>query len=188
MQVRLNWFLFACAGEAALGLLAVALGYALHQSPTTRLHWRFADAAIGLAASIPPLLWFVSMWKLEPALLRDIRLVLEQTVRPLFASWSIFQLAVISALAGVGEELLFRGLIQERLSTVIGPVSALVVSSLLFGCAHPITWNYAWVTALIGVYLGGLMMATGNLLCPIVTHAAYDFLALVYFLRIRRGR
>jgi len=183
----LSWFLLACAAEGSLGLIAVALGYALHQSPLARWHWRVEDAGIGLAAALPPLLFFLSLWKFDVAALRDIRLVLERNVRPLFSSWSIFQLAAISVLAGVGEELLFRGLIQEKLSAVIGPLPALAVASLLFGCVHPITWNYAWVTALIGVYLGGLMMATGNLLCPVVTHAAYDFLALVYFLRIHRA-
>lgn len=182
----LRWFVFACAGEASLGLIAVALGYVFHQSPLAGLHWRLADVGVGLAATVPPLLFFISMWKFDPAVLRDIRQALEQIVRPVFAPWSISQLALISILAGVGEEMLFRGLVQEKLSAVLGPVSALAVSSLLFGCVHPITWNYALVTTVIGFYLGGLLMATGNLLCPIVTHAAYDFLALVYFLRIRR--
>ena len=36
---------------------------------------------------------------------------------------------------------------------------------------------------LIGAYLGFLWFAAGNLLAPITTHAFYDFVAPVYFLR-----
>jgi len=35
--------------------------------------------------------------------------------------------------------------------------------------------------------LGLLWSFTGNLLTPIVTHAVYDFAALIYFLRVRSG-
>jgi membrane protease YdiL (CAAX protease family) len=52
----------------------------------------------------------------------------------------------------------------------------------VFGLAHPISTTYAVLASLIGIYLGFLFVATDNLLVPIVTHAAYDFLALVYLL------
>ena len=43
------------------------------------------------------------------------------------------------------------------------------------------------LAGLIGIYLGWLLAATDNLLVPIVAHAAYDFLALVYLLHRDRG-
>ena len=36
---------------------------------------------------------------------------------------------------------------------------------------------------LMGLLLGGLWIATGNLLVPIVAHAVYDFLALVWLVK-----
>ena len=42
---------------------------------------------------------------------------------------------------------------------------------------------YAVIATLIGAYLGVLWFAAGNLLAPITTHAFYDFVAPVYFLR-----
>jgi hypothetical protein len=42
---------------------------------------------------------------------------------------------------------------------------------------------YAVIATLIGAYLGVLCFAAGNLLAPITTHAVYDFVAPVYFLR-----
>jgi membrane protease YdiL (CAAX protease family) len=44
------------------------------------------------------------------------------------------------------------------------------------------------ITAFIGLYLGLLWLWTGNLLTPMITHAVYDILALVYFLRVYRIR
>ena len=62
----------------------------------------------------------------------------------------------------------------------------LAVASVLFGLAHAITVSYVLLAALMGLYLGWLWIATGNLLVPIMAHAGYDFLALVYLVKIRR--
>ena len=61
----------------------------------------------------------------------------------------------------------------------------LIAGGVLFGLAHCITPTYALLAGLIGLYLGWLWIATGNLLVPITTHAVYVFLALVYLIRIR---
>ena len=37
----------------------------------------------------------------------------------------------------------------------------------------------------MGTYLGGLFLAHGNLMTPIVTHGLYDFTLMAYLLRIR---
>jgi uncharacterized protein len=48
--------------------------------------------------------------------------------------------------------------------------------------------SYAMLAGVIGLYLGWLWMATGELLLPIAVHALYDFLALVYLVKIRPRR
>jgi uncharacterized protein len=58
-------------------------------------------------------------------------------------------------------------------------------------CSAPfilLTWTYAIIAAFIGAYLGLLWIWTGNLLTPMITHAVYNFVALVYFLRFYRSR
>jgi hypothetical protein len=118
--------------------------------------------------------------------LARIRAFLDDAVRPIFGEWSIGQLALISILAGLCEEALFRGAIQGILSEAIGRLPALVLASLLFGAAHYITVGYAVLAALIGAYLGALWLATDNLLVPILVHVLYDLIALIYFLRIAK--
>ena len=107
----------------------------------------------------------------------------DRFVVPLFAgcTWSDF--AAISLIGGFGEELLFRGVVQAGLGHWLGTVPGWVLASVLFGLVHCITPAYAVIAALVGAYLGGLWLWSGNLLAPIVTHAVYDFVALAYLTR-----
>jgi membrane protease YdiL (CAAX protease family) len=43
--------------------------------------------------------------------------------------------------------------------------------------------TYAILAALIGLYLGLLLIWTGSLLAPAVAHGLYDFIALLYLVR-----
>ncbi len=109
---------------------------------------------------------------------------MHRLVVPLFQDASVLELALISLIAGIGEELLFRGLVQDGLATWLGGTVGICVgvaaSSLVFGLAHALTTTYAVLATLVGVYLGILFLLTGNLLAPIAAHAVYDFLALIY--------
>jgi len=113
---------------------------------------------------------------------------MEAHLGPLFGNWPILQLIIISSLAGISEEALFRGAIQGSLADHVGLGVALVMASLLFGAFHLITWTYAIIAAFIGAYLGLVWIWTGNLLTPMITHAVYDLAALVYFFRVHRNR
>jgi membrane protease YdiL (CAAX protease family) len=112
---------------------------------------------------------------------------LDRTALPLFARWSWIQLALVSLLAGAGEELLFRWVVQGSLTRLWGEIGGLAAASLLFGAAHLVTWAYGVMAGIVGAYLGVLWIASGNLLVPIVTHAAYDFVALLWLLRRRNS-
>jgi len=59
----------------------------------------------------------------------------------------------------------------------------LAISSLLFGLCHWISTAYVVMATAMGLLLGGLFLATGNLAAPMVAHALYDFLALLYLTR-----
>ena len=104
---------------------------------------------------------------------------IEETVVPLFATTSVAGLAVISVLAGVGEEALFRGVLQSVLAGPLGTVVALLVTSTVFGLVHYVTRTYAVMAGAIGLYLGVLALVFDSLVVPMIVHALYDFLALV---------
>mmetsp|Transcript_7893 Transcript_7893/g.16384 ORF Transcript_7893/g.16384 Transcript_7893/m.16384 type:complete len:106 (+) Transcript_7893:1-318(+) len=77
--------------------------------------------------------------------------------------------------------MLFRGVMQFELGGWLGSdVVAVGLTSLVFGALHAVTPLYAGLAALASVYFGWLYLATGNLMVPIVTHAFYDWAALLY--------
>lgn len=180
--------------ELALGAAAIVLGNWLGRPPLATLarDWDSPDplltaAALGAAATLPLLagLWVVERLPWGP-LVRLKRLVETQLV-PLFAHMSRLQLLLIALAAGLGEELLFRGWLQASLTHWLGPPLgvgvALVVTSVAFGVCHWLTPAYGALAMLISVYLGLLFVLADNILAPIVCHALYDYIALVYFVR-----
>lgn len=169
--------------EGGLAVLACLVGWLVGVPPWEKLTWNVPDAALGLAACLPMLaLLALCVFASWPPLAR-IRAFVDDVVRPLFKECTLPDLALIALLAGLGEELLFRGLLQDGLARWLGPWAALGAASVLFGLMHPITLLYAVLALLAGAYLGWTYLASGNLLVPMIAHAVYDFTALVYLLR-----
>lgn len=183
---RLNFY-FGCFTEAALLGVAALLGALFDYGMFQDLWWRPVDAVWGVLAAVPMLAGFGWLLHSSSGYAAGMRKFFEHVIRPLFGGWSAPQLAVISILAGLCEEVLFRGAVQAALTPFIGPAMALVTSSVIFGLAHPVSKQYVVAATLIGFLLGGLFILRGNLLAPIVAHAVYDFCALTWFLRLHRG-
>jgi len=164
-------------------LAALALGAWLDAAPFAELRWSWRGLAWGIAATAPLLLGL--WWCLRtsaPSVARLVRLV-EERLAPLFAGSTTLELVILAAMAGLGEEALFRGVVQTALADHLVPWLAVLVTGLLFGAAHWLTTSYAVLAAIVGVYLGWLLLASGNLLVPILAHALYDFVALSILVR-----
>lgn len=173
----------AVALEGGLLIVALGLGLLVGIPPFGNARVTAAALAWGTVATIPTvlLMWWMSSttW---PAL-RRLRREVEQTIVPLFADCTAGELVLIALLAGVGEEALFRGLVQRGVSDIAGPTAGVVVAGALFGLAHFVTHTYALLAALLGIYLGVLFLVTGNLVVPIVVHTLYDVIALLHWVR-----
>lgn len=169
----------AVAGEAGLALLAVGLGRVLGVSPLAQLEPGWPAFLWGVLAT-PPLL-IALIWVLKRPVGRLRRLVdfVVGELGPTLAGRSAAELALLAGFAGLGEELLFRGVVQAGLARLVPNPLALFSASVLFGLAHFATSTYAVVAGLMGLYLGGLFLVQGSLLAPVVTHALYDLVALL---------
>ncbi len=185
-----NFALMAAAFEGGLAVLAVGLGWLLGLKPLESFHWDMSAVGMGVTATLPLLLIFWLCLKAPLRPFRQILRVLDESVLPLFRQCSMLELLIISTLAGLGEEMLFRGIVQggiaDWLARPAGIWIGLAAAAILFGAVHAITPAYAILAGLIGLYLGGLWILTGNLLAPISTHAVYDFLALAYLIKMRK--
>jgi len=81
---------------------------------------------------------------------------------------------LVAALSGLGEEILFRGVLQ--------PVLGLWITSALFGLLHigPARhlWPWALMAGIAGLIFGLMASMTGDLVAPILAHATINFLNL----------
>jgi len=184
----------AVAFEGGLGLAALLLGWLAGIWPVPGVEfdeivWRDQWPALlwGLAATGPMLIsfWLIDRFPWGP--LGELKRDVERLVVPLFRDCNLLDLALIAAAAGIGEEMLFRGLLQQGLAQWLAPPwgawIALLAASCVFGCFHPLSTTYVVLAALIGLYLGLLLVLSGSLLAPALAHGLYDFIALVYLVR-----
>lgn len=194
-------FLQAAGFEAGLGLLALALGYWIgvnprHSIPSWYRGWEILQAC-GWGALLG-LSMFAAAWTSEKMLARHLKRLEQQSrhlVRSLFLRLSNLEILALCLAAGVGEELLFRGLIQQTLATTprlagLGDlqwVASIGLASLFFALAHAISLEYFVATLLLGGVLGVVYAETENLLLVMVGHAIYDAVTLASMLRRERN-
>lgn len=163
-------------------LLAVILALVFRIDLGSQIQFSVEAVNWAVVGTIPLLL---SVWVLADtrwAWAAELERLMRQIVVPLFRRAPAGTLFLVSLLAGVGEELLFRGVIQGGLSGWLGPWPALILASVFFGLMHALTRAYFIVATLMGLYLGLFFMWTGNLLIPILIHFLYDWVVLRYYL------
>lgn len=128
---------------------------------------------------------FLSEKAITPLLLRLTGEAQPQTVEQTWLRGNLFYFLVlligIWVLAALGEELVYRGYVLNRLSDLFGHSRvgwgiALTVSSLMFSLGHGVI-GFAFIIGafLSGLIEGGLYLASGrNLWLPIVFHGTWD--------------
>lgn len=95
---------------------------------------------------------------------------------------------------GVGEEILFRGLLQGALDEVLGRPWKIggaqvgwgwIIQAVLFGITHPLLagdaslWGWGLWTAAAGLAFGWLRARSGTILAPGLVHGVIDVIGLV---------
>jgi membrane protease YdiL (CAAX protease family) len=169
--------------EAAVSPLALALGWALDTPPLASFAWDGRAAALGLVAALPMVAWLVIGLRRSFPALERIKQFLRRELLPVIRDCRWPDLALLSAVAGIGEEMLFRGVIQAALTRSLGAGPAIAAASVLCGLLHPISFANVVITAGLGAYLGLVWRLSGNLLTVMIAHAVYDFCAFGLLLR-----
>ena len=133
------------------------------------------DVFYGTALAIPPFgLFLLSLSRRADRfpLFGSLKKMVIHDIRQFFAQSKVIDLILISLVAGIGEEALFRGVIQQKFG--------LVTASIVFGLAHCISPAYVIVTVIMGLYIGLIYQASQSLLVPVQLHFIYDLAALLY--------
>jgi len=119
---------------------------------------------IAIGASIGLLSGLIEYWILKP---EPIQLAGDSLQAILYV------IIVMTVFVGFGEELLFRGLVQESYQKVLPAWSAILMASIQFSLMH-----YGWLNPLellfaygMGIIFGYSFWKTKSLTAPITTHA-----------------
>lgn len=176
--------LAACV-EGGLIVVALMLAWGLNISINDSLHWNLSGLYWGMAGVVPMLGLFYLLNRFPVGSLYRIKRFLIDALGPSLNVCTWYDLILLAGLAGVGEELLFRGVVQPWFSRLSegeqGLLIGIIGSNVLFGLAHSVTWTYAILAGIIGCYLSYLLGVSGeqNLVIPIIAHGVYDFIAFL---------
>lgn len=153
-------------------------------SPNVNISWDATAYALLLCLPMFAVLFLIERSRWEPIV--QLRNEMDEKILPIFSNCKIIDLAVIAFFAGVGEELFFRGWLQNALINKSGVLLGILITSAIFGLLHYLSTAYAIYAFVTGIYLGAIYYASDNLYIVMAIHAVYDFVALVYLVRRER--
>jgi len=172
---RYKLLILTCFVEGIVLMVALIIAkyYGIKFHPLTQNVFR--DIVIGTIGAMFPLALFMLLVSEKadsiPSL-GSLRSIIINDIKAIFSEAKLPDLCLISVLAGIAEELLFRGVIQVKLG--------IVGASIIFGLLHFITPAYFIIATIMGFYLGILFQYYDSLLIPIQLHFIYDLGALIY--------
>ena len=175
--------------EGGLAILAIVIAWFAGISLRDMIIFEPFPILIAVAATVPMLVFCRLIYALPFKMVEFTRRFLHSVYRDFICHCSATQLLLVAIMSGIGEELLFRGILQTAITNACGGgiwglAVGIGVTSLLFAVAHPINILYVFLCFVIGVYLGLLFAwLDNNLIVPIIIHALYNF---VIFLTLPR--
>ena len=168
--------------EGGMLVVAVLLGLVLSVPFWASAHLDFFGIALGVVAGLVMLAGASAITESSFPFAVRMRRDMDRLLG-IFRGATLPDFLFISMLAGLGEEALFRGVIQGALAEYVGVPVAIAVASVLFGLAHYISRTYVVFATALGALFGVLYAWSGNIAVPVIAHAAYDFIALWYIYR-----
>jgi membrane protease YdiL (CAAX protease family) len=172
---RKKIMLLAVLMEGIALLLAVFLAWYFEISLMPLSEDYLRDIVIGTAGALLPFAFFLFLMSEgagKIALLGSLRKIVTPGIKEIFSNTKLIDLIVISLIAGISEEILFRGVLQVKFG--------IVAASIVFGLVHCISTAYVIVAAAMGFYIGAFYYFSNSLLVPVQIHFIYDLGALIY--------
>lgn len=175
--------LLVAMAATAIILLLVARVWLLFETFRFPLVFTWQALGFGMVLGLGISTMSALVYRLWSPYKKSADVYLEFVLAPLILSDSVW----IGLLPGMSEELLFRGVMLPAVGL---NATGLIVSSLCFGVLHMSgreQWAYAIWASVVGLLLGGSVIATGNLLVPIAAHVVTNFVSSLFWQLSRRS-
>lgn len=99
----------------------------------------------------------------------------------------VVAIAMIAALPGICEELLFRGFLLRGMRRQLPAPAAVALTGVLFGAFHLDPYRFL-PTSLLGMLFGCMVIRTGSILPGMIAHAANNTIALTLSMTLYKLR
>ncbi len=120
---------------------------------------------------------FIGFSVIKFPLFKDIKKIIEELIYGF--NLNIMDILIISIMAGICEEIFFRGVLQP----MIGLMLTSFIFILLHGYFNPLNWRisiFGLLMFLLSMFIGIIYIKYG-LFTAIIFHSTYDFTAFLYF-------
>ena len=135
--------------EASLIGVAWLTGWFAEINPIANLYFSTEALIDGIMATIPMFILFLLFYQYPVGPLYPIRKNLLDIMGPLLSSCRWYELLSLAAVAGISEEILFRGVLQPWMEAGLGVSVGLILSNVIFGLLHWITATYALIAVFV---------------------------------------
>ena len=115
---RSQFLRLAAVFEGGLVFVALALGFLFRIDPFADFRIDRASVVVGIAAALLPFALLVVSDRFRFSQLERMKRIVLQLLGPSLAACRWYELVLVAALAGFGEELLFRGVLQRLLEAL----------------------------------------------------------------------
>jgi hypothetical protein len=141
---------------------------------------------VGIASAMPllifnNLLWRWSRSRPDSVFARFSRMV----IVPLCKQVTPMTALALAVMSGFGEELFFRGVLNEIVTSNLGLIAAALITSVIFAYVHFVGLVKTFggmlpIYVAVGLYVWALHHWTQSLFAVTVTHATYNFCAIIW--------
>jgi membrane protease YdiL (CAAX protease family) len=176
-------FVGVWGGVGGAAILAGSLTWALHRKALTPL-LRIEPRGIlaGLAAGVAMTAATYALYPLFVTIAPAVASSTSELYLLFNGGWAPLRLGLLP-LVILGEELVWRGLVQTVVERRAGRVSGALIAAAVYAAAHlpAATPLLALVALCCGLYWGALRAATGSLAAPLIAHLVWDLCVMVLF-------
>lgn len=161
--------------ECFILVITAALDYLWNIDVLYNINITMESSFIGLLCSISLIICNYTIVFILPKIIKPLKIIetAYSEVSKLVINCDFSAIILIAILTGISEELLFRGILQDKIG--------IIAASILFGLLH-IASKETIVSGIyaifIGLFLGYTYIYTGNLWVPIIIHIINNAIAI----------
>lgn len=160
--------------KIGLSVLAVSTYTLFWQKP--RIHFEFGSFFLGLLAAAVLYLFFFLGNFLVLYLLPGAKSEVGRIYSMGEGTNRVFVFFLLFFITGPGEEIFWRGFLQDRLMKRWGNIQGFAVATLVYAAVHVFSWNLMLILAalLAGAFWGLLYLRKRDLLVQITSHSFWS--------------